>query len=320
MTQVSIIVLTYNPDNDKLRRTLEAAIAQRDINVEIIISDDGSAQKDFSFLPEFFAAHGFTSYRLVENPENKGTVYNCYAGIQAASGEYVFLTSPGDILFDSHTIADFYSFAKAQNASLCFGNSVYYCVDAGKVRLTAQHGAPLDPLRYLPHTDIKTQKAAFFGGDWIIGAAYFRSRKFALELFQKLLDVSIYMEDTPSTMLALAQGVKLNYLDRNIVWYEHGTGVSTGASEKWKQRLNQDLRNSLDMIYKNHAKDPWVHLARINISAENKAKRLLSKLFFHPLLTLSVLKAKGSQRPKPIQCAPADIERLNQLLANKPII
>ena len=53
MTQISVIVLTYNPDNAKLRRTLAAAAAQQDVTMEVIISDDGSAKKDFSFLPDY---------------------------------------------------------------------------------------------------------------------------------------------------------------------------------------------------------------------------------------------------------------------------
>ena len=124
MPQVSIVVLTYNPNPEKLRKTLEAAVSQRGVSVEIIVSDDGSAKKDFGFLPEFFAQRGFADYKVIENPENKGTVYNCYSGVCAASGEYVFLTSPGDILFDENTMCRFYEFSAARNAQLCFGNAV----------------------------------------------------------------------------------------------------------------------------------------------------------------------------------------------------
>ncbi|MBO7258403.1 MAG: glycosyltransferase family 2 protein, partial [Alphaproteobacteria bacterium] len=136
-TDDAVVVLTYNPDPVKLRKTLEAAVRQRDVSVEIILSDDGSVKKDFSFLPEFFAQWNFTDYKVVENPQNRGTVYNCYAGVCASSGEYVFLTSPGDILFDDTTMSRFYRFAAQRQAQLCFGNAVRYALVEGQVQRTS---------------------------------------------------------------------------------------------------------------------------------------------------------------------------------------
>lgn len=314
MPQVSIIVLTYNPDPAKLRATLSAAVAQRGVEVEIIISDDGSAQKDFRFLPEFFAEHHFSNWRLVENPVNRGTVHNCYAGVSAASGAFVFLTSPGDILFSDTTMQQFYDFAKARNAQLCFGNAVRYCAENGKVRRTNNHSIPAVPDVYGEGASLKNQKTAFFGDTFIIGACYFRSRDFAAKYFEKLLDVCKFMEDTPSTMLALADGIPICYCDRNIVFYEDGTGVSTGAKEKWRKILHADLCSALTLLQSLHPKDPWVQIALKNAEENSRKKRILWRFLHHPVISFRMLLQKKLVKPKQIPCDPADLQRLENLL------
>lgn len=316
MPQVSIIVLTYNPDQAKLRATLSAAIAQQGVDAEIIISDDGSARKDFSFLPEFFAQQNFANWHLVENPENRGTVHNCYAGVSAASGEFVFLTSPGDLLFDSNTIKCFYDFAKARDAQACFGNAVRYCVENGKVRRTNNYTIPAAPEMYREGTSLKAQKTAFFGDNFVIGACYFRSRSFALRSLEQLLDVSKFMEDTPSTMLALAEGISLYYCDKNIVFYEDGTGVSTGAQEKWGKILRQDLCNALVKLNALHPGDPWVQIALKNAQETSRKKRILWRFLRHPVISSRMLLQKKLIKPKQIFCDPADLQRLEELLTN----
>ena len=314
MPQVSIIVLTYNPDPAKLRATLSAAVAQQGVEVEIIISDDGSAQKDFGFLPAFFAAHHFCNWQLVENPENRGTVHNCFAGVSAASGEFVFLTSPGDVLFCNTTIQQFYTFAKAQNAQLCFGNAVRYCTENGNVRRTNNYTIPAAPDVYGKGTSLKSQKTAFFGDNFIIGACYFRSRDFAAAYFKKLLDVCKFMEDTPSTMLALADGIPICYYDRNIVFYEDGTGVSTGAKEKWRKILHADFCNALELLHTLHPTDSWVQIALKNARENSRKKRILWRFLHHPVISFRMLLQKKLVKPKQIFCDPADLQRLENLL------
>lgn len=314
MPQVSIVVLTYNPDPGKLRATLLGAVRQQGVSTEIIISDDGSARKDFSFLPGFFEALGYDNWKLIENAENKGTVHNCYAGVGAAEGEYVFLTSPGDILFDSTTMQRFYAFAAPRKAQLCFGNAVRYCVRDGKVCRTSPYSIPAAPDVYGDGT-LKKQKTAFFGDDLIIGACYFRSREFAQKYLSQLLDVSKYMEDTPSTMFALADGATISYLDSPIVFYEDGTGVSTGAQDKWRKLLNQDLCAALTKLRSLHPGDPWVAVALCNAAQKSRSKRILWRFARHPIISLGMLKHKKCRKPKQIPCPEEDLARLESLLA-----
>lgn len=316
MPQVSIIVLTYNPDTAKLRQTLKAAAAQRDVEFEIIISDDGSAQKDFSFLPSFMESLGVKQYQLLDHIENRGTVQNCLSAVKAATGEYVFLTSPGDYLFDDCVLRDFYRFALERRIPLCFGNAVFYNAENGVPNITREFGTPACPQLYGPNATAAQVKTCFFGGNWIIGASYFRLRSLALKYLEKIADTSVYMEDTTSTAFALTAGEPLAYYDRNMVWYEDGTGVSTGSNSKWDRLLRQDLLRSFTKLKERYPADPYVDLAFRNASQTNRIKRIAGNLLHHPTI-LAQLAFLRKTKKKPIVCTQADLQRLSALLDTK---
>jgi len=315
MIHVSVIVLTYNADCFKLYQTLESIVVQRGVEHEIIICDDGSSNKPFSFLPLFFEQHHFDRYKLIENVSNEGTVKNCLKGIQAASGEFVFLTSPGDLLFDDYVMRDFYCFSKKNCVEVCFGNAVFYRNCNGTVEITRTTGKPSNPYIYdrkMPHAVVK---ANFFHGDWMIGASYFRERKMALDSFSQITDTSVYMEDTTSTAFALAKGVRLCYYDRNIIWYEDGTGISTAKNQKWKMILQQDLVLTVEKLKQYYAKDPYVDVMYYNCKENNRKKRIFFKLLFHPGIMGMVFLSKMIAKPKKVSCLQSDLERLGRQMS-----
>lgn len=314
MPQISVIVLTYNPNEIKLRQTLSAIAAQKDICYELIIGDDGSARKDFSFLPAFLKKLGIEDYQLLEHAENHGTVQNCLAATQAATGKYVFFTSPGDLLFDPYVLRDLYRYAESNHAPLCFGNAVFYNAEDGVPKLTRVFGNPASPQLYAPGSPLA--KPAFFSGAWVIGASYFRSRELTLACLNSIADTSTYMEDTPTTAFALAQGETLTYFDRNIVWYEDGTGVSTGVNDLWQKRLHKDALQSFRKLKALYPDDPYVDIAYTNLSVSNKHVRLLRKLLRHPVLFFRMMGCKNAPK-KEILCKDADLQRLTQLLKNE---
>lgn len=316
MIQVSVIVATYNSAPDKLRCTLNAICSQEDISLEVIVTDDGSAQKDLGWLPDYFKEKGVRDHQIIEHPENLGTLANLLYAIRAAKGEYVFSTSPGDLLFDSTVLRDFYRFAREHDAGLCFGNAVFYTVDAQGPRRSRDFCVPASPDAYAPGARLADVKLQFFCGNWVIGASYFRSRELAIELFSQIADVSKYMEDTPSTAFALADGHRLYYYDRNMLWYEDGTGVSTGASEKWKVLLNRDLSGGLTRLKQRCPRDPYVDIAYRNATQTSRWKRILGKLLCHPVLMMRYALQK-KRAPKPIVSTDADLQRLAEHLQNR---
>lgn len=282
--QVSVIVVTYNPDEKALQVTLDSIIRQKNVEFEVIITDDGSEKKDFSWIPGYFKAHAIERYKIFEHSKNVGTVRNFLAGIQAAEGKYIFGTSPGDLLFDELVLADFYNYAIDKNAKILFGNAIHYAVAASVPYVTKNYSIPLNPDIYSSNDD--RGKCSFFFGNWIIGASYFRERECAQKYISQISEVCKYAEDSPSTAFALAAGEKVYYFDRNIVWYEDGTGISTGGSEKWKIILMQEYAKAFQLLRTMFPKDPLVDIAYIKYTSSNKQEEILRKLIKHPLVIL----------------------------------
>ncbi len=48
----------------------------------------------------------------------------------------------------------------------------------------------------------------------------------------------LYGEDAVYSLM-IADDIQLGFWDQNLIWYEYGTGVSTGAKE-WRARIGQD--------------------------------------------------------------------------------
>ncbi len=311
--QVSVIVLTYNANPEKLRQTLSSIAAQEEVSYELIISDDGSQKKDFSFLPAYLEAHGVRNWWLLEHEENRGTVQSCFCAVKAAQGKYIFLTSPGDLLYDKWVLRDLYGFAQRNDASLCFGNAVFYGKGEGTPRCTRTVGKPCRPHLYTPEKTKRYGKLNFFGGDWIIGAVYFRSRVMFLECLEKVSDTAKYMEDTTTTAFALAMGHRVFYCDRNVAWYEDGIGVSTGGNEKWDRLLRQDLLQSFGKLKKEYPRDPCVDIAWRNISQTDRRKRIAGNLLHHGASMLR-LACIAKTKKQAIRCSPEDILRLERQL------
>lgn len=314
MVQVSVIVATYHPNLEKLIKTLKGALVQKEVTFELILCDDGSSENHFEKAEMLFAEKDFTSYRLVANKENRGTVKNCISGLNAATGEYVFFTSPGDILFDPYVLRDFYAFAEAHQAKMCFGNAVHYCFEDDHTIITTPHTRPQNPEYYAPGQRLSDMKRRFFQWHFVIGAAYFRRREFAAAYFDRIQDCSIFTEDSTSAAFALADGIPLCYYDRNMVWYEDGSGISTGENNGWKPALLNDLRKTVDKLYKRYPRDADIGLLWADLCIDNRRLRPLHKLLHHPVTWLRRRLRKEEVVPaKRLSWTDEDIQRLENL-------
>jgi glycosyltransferase involved in cell wall biosynthesis len=296
---------------------LRSIVQQQGGNYEIVICDDGSAKKDFSFLPAFFEKYGIQNYKIVENEVNQGTVRNCLSGVMAASGEYVFLTSPGDLLFDDSVIRDFYQFAQKNKVEMCFGNAIYYRDENGIAKQTRTVGKPEIPQIYGLKVPLSIAKASYANGNWVIGASYFRKREMALKYFAEIAETSVYMEDTTSTAFALVDGIRLWYYDRNMIWYEDGAGVSTTGDQKWRTILQKDLTKSLEKLKMLHVGDAYADVMYQNCCIQNAYKRIIYKWCHHPGIMSLVMLGRLTMRRRKLSCSPADLERLESQLYDR---
>lgn len=277
--QISVIVLTYEPRVDKLLATLASIIDQKGIMFELILSDDGSKniniedieKKVFEIVPKSIPL------RFIKNSKNSGTVSNVYNACKYATGEYIKLISPGDLLFDDSVLYDLYAYAKdyPQN-SFFFGRAVYYYNDETIKTLTTS--TPLFP-RIFNSKDQRVQDLAVMFGFGPVGASYFYKTVDFIKYLELIKDHVKYTEDYTTSILYLLDGGKLSFIDRKVVWYEYGHGISTSNSDRWKVIYEADCKELYGIARQLHANNPY-----LEFRFGDRKKRV-----FHPFIILSVI-------------------------------
>lgn len=258
--KVTVLVVTYFPVWKKLKSTLLSIICQKNINFEIIISDDGSEEDYFYEAERFFAEHGFSDYKLVKNIKNLGTVNNYYSALCHAKGEYTYGISPGDMLYNEYTLSDLYAFSKEREISVCFGDAIYYNLQDDEVNIVKKrYYVPRRPWIYTDKVALDVMKYFFFYDNFILGATFFRRTDVAIKYIGKIKDSSRYVEDNTSTAFMLADGLRVIHFDKYVVWYEYGEGISTSSDNKGGKLLDADLNNSFEELRKQYPNDQVIN-------------------------------------------------------------
>lgn len=281
--QVSIIILTYNPNLKKLIRTVNSVVSQKNINFEIIISDDGSKNDCFSDVKSVFDEKGFVDYYFNKNAKNVGTVKNIISGVSQANGKYVYLISPGDMLYDDNVIKEFFDFSEMKNSKITFGQYLCYMEDSDNVIIKAGNDSPKNTLVY--SKGFNNYKNSFLLNDYLVGPTYFREKETFIELVQEISKYSIYVEDTTTTILALAKNIPIHYYPEKIVWYEKGFGISQGIGNGWGKKVEDDIINTFKEISKMYPKDRVVKAGYHYRNSQNK-KDFIKNLFKYPCISI----------------------------------
>lgn len=244
---VSVVVLTYNSDYNRIIKTLASIIKQKSCTFEIIISDDGS--KDFFYveIDKWFKCNSFYKYKIIRQGINKGTVKNAYRACCKAKGRYIKLLSPGDFLYDDDTLAKLNSFMSANNHKITFGRSVYYMIKDNELKIVNKMN-PYDTSIYLPYNRERVLESVLLYSDYVCGAGYMVERKSFLENLEKMLDRIIYCEDM-TYIYMLAHGYDIGFLDENVVWYEYGIGISTNNDLVFGEKIYKDNQTLHDMLW-----------------------------------------------------------------------
>lgn len=281
---VSIIVLIYNPKLEKVKSTLFSAISQKNTTFEIIVTDDGSSKDYFDEIEDFFKRNKFFNYKLIKNKTNIGTVNNFYNALKKARGEYIFATSPGDMLYDDNTLMDLYEFSKGKSLEICFGDAVYYSNEDNNLQILKQYNnAPLRNEIFDEDKSLIFQKIGFFSGNYILGASFFRKKEAAIKYIGAIKNVCKYVEDNTSTAFALANNVRIYHLKRYVVWYEYGTGVSTSKNLEWENLLKRDFEESFKKLYESYSNDLIIK----NVYYKNKIKNKILKSLYSLYILLT---------------------------------
>ena len=240
----SVIVLCYNPNYESLIKTIVSIIKQKEVSFEIIICDDGSRLNYESKLKRWFSEHSFnTPVKYVFNQENRGTIINYLSGIQVADGKYIKPISPGDYLFDSHTLELYKNIFKSTKSDIVYSDAVYYSNDA----IVKKRQYPETSLIF--NTD-KLPELYCIYGFYFLGATICATKRVLVKYLNIVEGKVLYLEDYSMMTMSLLDGTCINGVERPCIWYEYGDGISTNS--KGNKRINDDsetMRTMLSNLY-----------------------------------------------------------------------
>lgn len=256
---ISVLVLTYHPQKNALFSTLRSIVKQKDCNYEIIVADDGSPDFFEGAIRSFLDAHNCT-YQILAHKENQGTVKNILDGVKLARGAYVKPISPGDYLYDDTTLRDIGLFMEQHQAKAAFGKMIFYACEPDFYVKNLTH--PILPGIYEAERYCfrKAAKQQLVYSDFISGA----SAVYETATFRKALETIApavrYAEDSVFQLFAL-ENTRIYALPRYIVWYEHGSGISTKQTGQAFTRIDWDFYNFYQLMAKLFPKNAYAQQA-----------------------------------------------------------
>ncbi|MBR5401585.1 MAG: glycosyltransferase [Treponema sp.] len=252
---ITVLLLTYNSSWIKTKQTLLSIIEQENVLLEIIVSDDGSQENNFTNIQSFFSKHNFNNFKLVNNQKNQGTVKNILSGLQVASGEYVKPISPGDFFYSKDSLQKAVSFIQKDNnsASAYFGKSAYYSQCNNTVLLDEEKSNPIDIRPYLINDTQEIKRNYFIRLDTILGASVIYKRDSFVNHLSYLSEFVTFAEDySLISLLANNETIKLLTDEKNdpfyFIWYESDTGISTQKQSKWHTILFNELNKTFKSL------------------------------------------------------------------------
>lgn len=302
---VSVVVLTYNPDPDDLKKTLRSIMLQTGVSFEIVIADDGSAKDLSEEIKAFFDNSGFPAYSLVFNPENRGTVKNVISGINMSRGKYIKLISPGDYLYDASSLKHLFDCAETNGVPFVFGDILFFESDTEDFKVIKRSALPCitkcyDAGSYDPDDVLINELIVY---DNIHGISTLIDKSVFLKYLEMIEGKVIYCEDLSYRLMAYDR-IRMIYCRYPVAMYGYGSGISTGRSEKWAKRIHDDLTVSNDVLISMFGEDSRMNRLLKQTFRErfsDDSKRTKKFFIKHPLLLVRRLKFEWFPRSSALE-------------------
>ena len=307
---ISVIVLTYFPNKEKLLSTIKSILLQKNISHEILIADDGSNTFFKEDIEKLMDEYNFTNYKFVEHSQNQGTVINFYDAVKLSNGEIVKPISPGDYLYSEYTLQRVCEFMKKQNADATFGNLIYYADDGG-IKVFDKKD-PINDKVYLDYENYNSRKIKF--SDAICGASLFYKTSVLKEFLSQVIGTLIYAEDAITQYFAL-EGKKILKIRDFVVFYEYGSGIST-SQPSGSNRIMDDFIRFYDFLMDKFPKEKYLKNVIKRLDLISKKKRICYYLYRLLLLDNNYNSIKNKIISNKYKCVDYDLDFFNKINCN----
>ncbi len=297
MKKFSVILLLYNSDNDAIKKTIDSIVCQKDVEAEIILSDDCSKNQCVEYAVEYLKDIGYNNHKVLTHPENVGTTQNIYDALELVSNKYLKCIGAGDLLYSENTLSDIYDFMEAEKCTMCFGKIQAFYVDENGNNCLIPYFLPSD-IKAFQKGKADTVKANIIKNHgWIIGASMFYETSGFKKYLAQILDSVRYCEDLLQVTLLL-NDEKISLYPKGAVYYEVGSGISTNQSGP-SPRLVKDHSKFWSMLIKKYPDNKLVkkgyYMQRLQ-SINEPLRRKLAIILHNPGYIIMMLKTKAQKK------------------------
>ena len=224
----TVIILSYH-NLDRIFVTLDSVFCQDYPEMELVISDDASAdyqkwRPDIAAYVETHRNERITDVIWVSHPQNVGTVRNSNDAIRASHGDYILSLAPEDELAHEKALSNLIRTLEETGRDICFG----------RLRGMTVEGQPVDYLLscesdydLLKSYTVEQTRNRLFSRNFLPAPAALMTRR----LFEEngLYPESIRLiEDYSFWLILTKNGVPFAYLDEVVTLYKLSGVSSTG--------------------------------------------------------------------------------------------
>ena len=239
MYTVSVVVVTYNSEINKIKTTIKSVIMQKNVKIQLIVCDDGSNNNHFIEIDDYMKERKVENYSLIANSVNRGTVANTLSGCNIATGDYIITLGPGDGLIHEDIIFQWIQEMEREKKKWSFSDVICYNYCDDNVNVVEINAYPQSIEPYIKHNDLKTRWNYLVLGDVAFGAAMVAKTDIYIEYLSKLDGIVKYGEDNVWRLMVF-DGIVASYYNKPAVFYEYGSGISTSGNNEWGNRIKQD--------------------------------------------------------------------------------
>lgn len=246
--ELSVIVITYNSDLNRILQTVKSALNQNNIDLEIIVSDDGSKNNFFLQIEEYLQNNQFTEYIMLPHTQNQGTVKNVIDAVKIAHGEYIKVIAAGDFFYNDDTLRNWIDFLKKSDAKWSFSLAEFYSMDESLENMEVLD-FPKNPKAYMQNDELLQRRSYCIQENVGHGACMISEKKVMIDYLSYIDGEIKYAEDV-IWRLMMFKGNVGRYYQHKTVYYEYGTGVSNSKSLKWIKKMVSDTNSIKKVISK----------------------------------------------------------------------
>lgn len=309
-SEVTVLLLTYNPNLNKLLTTLHSILLQKNVNIQIVISDDGSKESHMSEAEHYLKKQEFHNYRILLRKQNGGMVAGTYDALKLCKGKWLKMISPGDYLYGENSLRNWIDFMERNKLGVSYADAIYYRwhnnrIKPVRVKNHPQHigGGIAGYIHQLVYDDI-----------WL-GAAVLADTDLMRKYIVKIYPHVKYAEDHVYRFMAYA-GEKCGYFQQCTLLYEYGTGISTAGEDVWSLRLKRDWEEADKILVTQHCNNSKLRrMVKYRIKMKKKESVFSRHIFgFFHLPTYYINRMRQKIFPR-YSCTDPDERILNEIVS-----